>query len=157
MKRLIAVLTLFTFASCQQSKSIKPFRLMVLKSNYSLAYTLKYVLTNHDLQVTIIGGLVGEKDSTVFRVALKPSYALRNLSDSNISSLQEYYENRCIKDGSQIIVEYEKDYKSKRIQLSNFYQKDIGLAIEFINSSIPTKYKISYDKTTLLKDQQNCK
>ncbi|MBG6234739.1 hypothetical protein IWX76_001307 [Pedobacter sp. CAN_A7] len=157
MKKLITILTLFIFASCGQRTAIKPFKLTIYNSDYSLAYTLKYVLTDRDLQITFKGEIAGEKDSTLFTVALKPSYALHKLSNINVSSLQEYYENPCIRDGSQIIVEFDKDYKNKTIQLSNFYQKDIGLAIEFINSSTPKRYKIWYDKTTLLKGQQDCK
>jgi hypothetical protein len=157
MKNLITILALFTFASCVQKRDIKPFKLTVYSANYSLAYTLKYVLTDHDLQITFKGGLVGEKDSTLFRVALKPNYALCNLSNIDISSLQEYYQNPCIKDGSQLIIELDKDQKNKTVQLSNFYQEDVGLAIEFINRSTPKKYNIWYDKTTLLRDQQDCK
>jgi hypothetical protein len=33
----------------------------------------------------------------------------------------------------------------------------MGLAIEFINNSTPEEYKIWYDKTSLLKAQQECK
>lgn len=157
MKKLITILTVFTFASCVQKRNIKPFKLTVYSANYSLAYTLKYVLTDHDLQITFKGELEGEKDSTLFRVSLKPSYALQKLSDIDFSGLKEYYQNPCIRDGSQIIVEVEKDSKNNSIQLSKFYQKDIGLAIEIINSSIPEKYKIWYDKTQLLKAQQECK
>ena len=157
MKKLIAILTLFTFASCVQRSDIKPFKLTLYNSNYSLAYNLKYVLTDHDLQITFKGELEGDKDSTLFRVALKPSSALQKLSNIDFSGLKEYYQNPCIRDGSQIMVEVDKDFKNKSIQLSNFYQKDIGLAIEFINRSTPKKFKIWYDKALLLKAQQECK
>jgi len=157
MKKLITILTFFTFTSCVQRTDIKPFKLTLCNSNYSLAYSLKYVLTDHDLQITFKGELEGEKDSTLFRVVLKPSYALQKLSNIDFNGLKEYYENPCTRDGSQIIVDVDKDFKNKSIQLSNFYQKDIGLAIEFINSSTPEKYKIWYDKTLLLKAQQECK
>jgi hypothetical protein len=157
MKKLITILTLFAFASCVHRSDIKPFKLTLYNSNYSLAYKVKYVLTDHDLQITFEGELEGEKDSTLFRVALKPSYALQTLSNIDFSVLKEHYQNSCIRDGSQMIVEVDNGFNSKSIQLSNFYQKDIGLVIEFINSSTPEKYKIWYNKTLLLKAQQECK
>ena len=123
MKKLITILTLFSFASCVHRSDIKPFKLTVYNSNYSLSYNLKYVLTDHDLQIAFEGELEGEKDSTLFRVALKPSYALQKLSNIDFSGLKEYYQNPCIRDGSQMIVEVDKGFKSKSIQLSNFIQK----------------------------------
>jgi hypothetical protein len=137
--------------------SIKPFKLTVYNTNYSVGYALKYMLTDKYLQITFKGELEGESDSTLFRVALKPSYALHKLSTIDINSLQEYYSNPCIKDGSQLRVKLDRDNESKTIQLSNFYQPDIGLAIRLINNLSPKKYEIWYDKKTLVKDQENCK
>ena len=60
-------------------------------------------------------------------------------------------------DGSQVTVKLNKDHKSKLVHLSNYYQADIGLGIELINSLTPKKYKIWYDKERLRKGQENCK
>ena len=174
MKILSAILTIFIIQSCgpknnkgtfksqlvdsQSSQpSIKPFKLTVYNSNYSLGYALQYILTDKQLQITYKGELEGESDSTLFRVALKPSYVLHKLSSIDIHSLQEYYSNPCIKDGSQLRVKVDTGNESKTIQLSNYYQADIGLAIVLINSLSPKRYEIWYDKATLLKDQENCK
>lgn len=157
MMRIIITLTLLTFASCGQMTDIRPFKLTIYNSNYSLGNTLKYVITDKQLKITFKGELEGEKDSTLFSVALKPNYSLYKLSNINIGNLEMYYENPCIRDGSQLIVKFDKSHKSKTIQLSNFYQKDIGFAIQFINSYTPKKYKIWYDKTILLKAQMDCK
>jgi hypothetical protein len=165
-------LTILTFASCGQPAdksneaniptdtkylSSKPFELTVYDADYSMAYALQYILTDKDLKIIFKGELEGEKDSTLFKTTLQPSETLSKLSNINIDSLQEYYSNPCIMDGSQVTVKLNKDNKTKTIHLSNYYQADIGLAIELINSLTPKKYKIWYDKATLLKDQENCK
>ena len=156
------------FASCAQGSgklnyiggddlNLKQFEITIYNSDYSMGYTLQYVLTEKDLKIIFIGGLEGEDDSTLFRVDIQPNVTLNKISNINLDSLQENYTNRCIEDGSQITVRLKKDSKIKMIHLSNYYQADIGLAIELINSLTPEKYKIWYDKKTLLNDQKNCK
>lgn len=175
MKSIFLILAIFfSFASCIQKtekttdkskvptnkysgSDIEPFKLTVFKSNYSLGYAIKYVLTEQNLQITYKGESKNEIDSTLFSVELVPSSALQKVSTINANSLQEYFENPCIRDGSQLTVIFDKDHKSKTIQLSNFYQADIGQAIEFINSLASKKYKIWYDKARLLKAQEDCK
>ena len=172
MTRLFTILTILTFTSCRQSSEItnktcisgdtknlnlKPFELTVHDEDYSMAYALQYVLTDKDLKIIFKGELEGEKDSTLFKTTLQPSEILSKLSIINIDSLHEHYSNPCIKDGSQVTVKLNKDNKTKTVHLSNYYQADIGLAIELINSLTPKKYKIWYDKIILIKDQENCK
>jgi len=174
MKSIFLILPILIFTSCRQKtekindknkvtstkysgSDIKPFKLTVLNSNYSLGYATKYVLTEQNLQITCKRESKNENDSTLFTVELVPSYALQKVSTINTNSLQEYYANPCIKDGSQLTVIFEKDHKSKTIQLSNFYQADIGQAIEFINSLTSEEYKIWYDKARLLKAQEDCR
>jgi hypothetical protein len=135
----------------------KPFELTVYDADYSMAYAIQYVLTDKDLKIIFKGELEGEKDSTLFKTNLQPSETLSKLSNINIDSLKEYYSNPCILDGSQVTVKLNKDNKTKTVHLSNYYQADIGLAIELINSLTPKEYKIWYDKVTLIKDQENCK
>jgi len=88
---------------------------------------------------------------------LETDETLVKLSNINIDSLKKYYSNPCIRDGSQVIIKITKGRKSKVIQLDNYYQPDIGLAIELINSLVPEKYKIWYDKATLIRDLEKCK
>lgn len=135
----------------------KPFEIRVTDSDYSMAYGLEYVLTDKDLKIIFKGELESEKDSLIFSSGLEPNESLKALSELSIDSLQKYYSNPCIDDGSQITVELKKENKSKTVHLSNYYHNKIGLVIEQINKLVPEKYKIWYDKESLLKDQKNCK
>lgn len=144
-------------SSVEEAPNIKPFKLIVHNSDYSMAYALKYVLTNKSLEIIFKGQLEGEKDSVIFKNTLQANKELKKISNMNIDSLQEYYSNPCIRDGSQITVEFKKGFKNKMIHLSNYYQPDIGLAIELINSLASKEYKIWYDKETLIRDQEKCK
>ncbi len=129
----------------------------VYDADYSMAYVFQYILTDKNLEIIFKGELEGEKDSTLFKIDLQPNETLNKLSNINLDGLQKRYSNPCMMDGSQVTVKLSKDNKTKTVHLSNYYQADIGLAIELINSLTPKKYKIWYDKTTLLKDQENCK
>jgi hypothetical protein len=160
MNRFLTILTILTIASCGQrvkkssDMSIMPFELILYDANYSLGYSHKFVLTNKDLKIIFKGELEGEKDTTLFETDLQQNEALKNLSNISIDDLLENYSNPYIEDGSQITVVLKKNNKTKTIHLSNYYQPDIGFAIEFINGLIPTKYKINYNKEKLLKNQE---
>ena len=166
MKRLHLVFLITIISSCTnkiQEQDIKsgsnessPFELIITDSDYSMAYGLQYILTEKNLNVVFKGGLEGEKDSVVFTKDFRPDKKIQMLSSLNLDSLQEYYENPCILDGSQITVNFQKDHKTKTIHLSNYYQSDVGLAIEQINKLAPKKYEIWYDKESLLQDQNDC-
>ena len=159
MYRFQTLLIIITIASCGQNDkkssdmSILPFELILYDANYSSGYTHKFVLTNKDLKIIFKGELEGEKDTTLFETDLPPNEALKNLSNISIDDLLENYSNPYIEDGSQITVNLKKNNKTKTIHLSNYYQPDIGFAIEFINGIVPAKYKINYNKERLLKNQ----
>jgi hypothetical protein len=175
MMRLVLILIISTFVSCGQrsesttnsnlendtikhsNKNLVPFEIIVYDSDYSMAYSLQYVLTEYGLRIIFKGGLKDEKDSILFKTNLEQTLTLEKLSNINLDSLHDNYRNPCVEDGLQLTVELRKDGKNKAIHLSNYYQEDIGLAIELINSLTPSKYKIWYDKTELLENQKNCK
>lgn len=140
-----------------------PFELTVEDADHSISHTLIYELTEKNLIIisrsdfNIVGMRKGENTDTVFKTDLKPNAALQKLSNINLDSLQESYFNHCIIDGSQITVRLKKAKKSKEIHLSNYYQSDIGLIIELINSLTPKDHKIWYDKKELLEEMRQCK
>jgi len=70
--------------------------------------------------------------------------------------LKEDYANLCIDDGSQITVTLKKDGKKKSVRLSNYYHDDIGKIIYLVNSLVPEKYKVWYDKQRLIDDYARC-
>ena len=174
MTRLITILILLIFVSCRQANEksadtiialdtnymdqiLKPFQLTLKNTDYSMASILQYVLTDKDFKIIFKGVLEGEKDSILFRTEIKSSKSLVKLSNINLDSLQSDYSNPCIQDGSQITITISKDNKSKTVHLSNYFQPDIGYAIEHINSLTPKKYQIWYDKVKLIRDQEMCK
>jgi len=162
MNVVVIILTCLSFTSCAQSTGkttntkIPPFELTVYDSDYSMAYSLQYVLTDKRLTIMFKSDLEGEKDTILFETQLSPNKALEHLSKIDIASLKESYENPCISDGSQISIKLLKDNKSKIVHLSNYYHYDVGIAIEIINTLVPEKYKIWYDKEVLLKGQKDC-
>jgi hypothetical protein len=166
MKKTLKLLIIIALISCGQNNKdsanqlkeihLIPFQLIITDSDYSLAYGLQYVLTEKDLSIIFKGGIEGEKDTVLSLTDLQPTETLMNLSDLNLDRLNDYYTNPCIDDGSQISVNFKRGNKFKQIHLSNYYQKDIGLAIEFINGLVPEKYEIWYNKDKLLQDQKNC-
>ncbi len=146
--------------------SVKPFSFSICDYDYSMAYAIRYILTENELMIVLLDEVEqdsleatqkSEKTNILFDSLLLPSETLRKLSEININKLEKRYNNPCIMDGTQIMVNLTKDGKTKDVQLSNYYQPDIGLAIELVNSLTPKKYKIYYDKDALLKKMAECK
>lgn len=156
MKKIISVMALAIFCSCNQTKPLEPFKLVIRDYDYAMAYSRQFVLTEDDLNIVFKGELEGEKDSVIFSTVLKPTKDLRILSTFDFSSLSDEYKNSCVDDGSQILVSYTKDNKTKDIHLSNYYQKDVGFAVGVVNEIVPEKYEIYYDKAELLELQKGC-
>ncbi|TXF75807.1 hypothetical protein [Chryseobacterium sp.] len=140
-----------------ESVTIKPFEVTILDSDYSRAYSVLTILTNKELKIVFKSDLVGGKDSVLFSRPLQPSDILQQISIINLDSLKEYYSNDCIADGSQVTVTFKKNGTGKTVHLSNFYQEDVGKIIGLINSLVPDKYKVWYDKKELITDYKRCK
>jgi hypothetical protein len=136
---------------------IQPFEMEITNSNYSNAFSTAYILSQNELKIIFQGELEGEKDTVIFRKHLQPSQSLRSLAAIKLDSLKSYYENPCVRDGSQLIVQIKKDNIEKQVQLNNFYHPDIGIAIELINKLVPKKYIIWYDKKSLMQEMLDCK
>lgn len=152
------LLLCFTLSSNgQTTKSLREFEITVSSFNFPMRPFGKAVLKKSELTILKETGLVEDKDSVLFKIDLKPNDTLKMISEINLDSLKYYYSNNYIDDGSRINVVLKKDNDVKHVLLDNYYQEDIGTIIYFINSIVPTKYKIWYDKETLIKDYKNCK
>lgn len=88
------ILVLLTLVSCGRSNTLKhgdknilPFELIIYDSDYSMAYSRQYVLTEIDLKIMFNGGQKDEKDSTVFRTDIERNEAWEELSNINLDSL----------------------------------------------------------------------
>jgi len=121
-----------------------------------MAYSVLTVLTEKQLKIIFKSDIVGEKDTLLFFQSLKPSDTLQQIREIHLSKLKEYYSNQCIEDGSQLTVTLKKDGKIKAVHLSNYYHDDIGKIIYLVNSLVPAKYKVWYDKEKLIADYKRC-
>jgi hypothetical protein len=159
-----SVILLFSFTNTsvraqtnEQKSYIKPFTASIINSNYAAAYSVVTVLNEKELKIIFRSGLVGARDTTVFAKALQLTDTLRQISEINLGQLKDYYANPCIDDGSQVTIVIKKDNKKKAVHLGNYYQEDIGKIIYLVNSLVPEKYKVWYDKETLIADYKRCK
>jgi len=59
-------------------------------------------------------------------------------------------------DGDIKVFNFTKGTKTKRIQVNNYYQKDLSRAIELINKIVPEKFEIYHNKKELLAGQKWC-
>ena len=141
--------------SCK-STAIQPFEITVSDYNYSLAYSVEYKLTDKNLDITFRGELENEKDSILYSTDNLPQNKLRKISQIDIEALKDRYKNDCISDGDIKVFNFKKGAKTKRIQVNNYYQKDLSKALELINSIVPEKFKMYHDKTALLAGQKRC-
>jgi hypothetical protein len=178
MTQILAILSLLTFHSYGQvlngsvnnnnkndttGNKLVPFELTVEDADYSMSQTFIYKISESKIEIfsrsdiNIVGMRKGENIDTVYKADLEGNATLKKLSNINVDNLQDGYLNRCIMDGSQVTVKLHKDGKSRTVHLSNYYQSDIGLLIELVNTLTPKEYKIWYDKDTLLKGQEGCK
>lgn len=163
MKNLLITIafSIYAFASFAQKgssgKAATPFEIVVYDSDYSMAITYQYVLTNNAVKIVHKAELVGEKDSVLFQAKFNPDTVLKVVSCINIDSLKERYTNICVNDGSQITVVISKGGSTKSVHLSNYYRADIAAIIQLINTVVPEEYYIWYDKDDLIERMKNCK
>ena len=160
---VFSFITLFTSASsCEQVKKqqnvyIKPFEVTLYDSDYSLGYSFEYHLSERTLTIQYKGGLVGERDSIVYKKSVDQDPLLRSISEIDFANLKEHYENNCIQDGSQITFVFRKDTATKQVHLSNYYHRDIGSVVRYLNNIIPREYLIEYDSIRLTRMYNDCK
>lgn len=136
--------------------NIKKFGAIIVNSDYSMAYSIIMALSDKQLKIIYKSGLEGGKDTLLFSKNLLPSDTLQQISEINLSKLKKYYSNNCIEDGLQITVILKKDNQIKSVHLSNYYQEDIGKIIYLVNSLVPDKYKVWYNKEKLIADYKRC-
>lgn len=100
-----------------------------------------------------------KKDETIFKcnldsVGKKDIYKISlTLNDSTLKSL---YTNLCVIDGTILHFHFEWDNKKLSSTLSNYYLDTIKPFVDFVNSRVPEKYKIYYDKTYLEQLLKDC-
>jgi hypothetical protein len=157
-RKIIVLIFLISFtvtSNGQASAPIKEFEITISQLTMpNLIFTV--VVKGDDLVISKKIWPKREKDTILFKLKLHPTDTLKLISEINLANLKNYYSNNCIDDGSQINVVLKKDNEIKSVQLDNYYQDDIGTIIYFVNSLVPVKYKIWYDKERLISDYKNC-
>jgi hypothetical protein len=162
-------IALFVFVSCEEQVNITPgkqtigrqlpvteFKLSILKESMRKDYSTMIVLTDKKITVTWKGDLVGKKDTVVYAKSLLPSDTLKKISEINFDALKTEYNNPCIDDGLVLKVDFTQQNKTKTIRVENYYQEEIGEAIRYINSNLPSQYNIWYNQKKLVEDLKNC-
>lgn len=143
---------------------IPPFELVVTNYDYSLAYSIKYIVTEKELIILYEDELEPDsnaaeiqsaKSNVLLDTLLAPSLNLRDLALINLHNLKPRYKTKGVSDGTQISVWLTKDNITKKIHVSNYYHPAIGRIVECINEISPKKYQINYDKEGLLKLMKN--
>jgi hypothetical protein len=137
MKAILLIGFIFTISygqHCDKSYSIK-----IWDANFSLAYTNLYIITNKSIEIKRIGGVIGEKDTTLLERKLRDNECemiLDLLDQLNMGKLKSRYSTPLIQDGNRKKVKIEIDKKVKTIEIDNFYQKDLGELFNTINNLI---------------------
>lgn len=132
------------------------FSVVIVDGFYAEAYSIVTELTDKNLKIIFRSDLEDEKDKTVFYKDLPLSDTLQQISKIDLHELKDYYTNPCVHDGSQVTIIFKKDNTKKVVHVSNFYQEEVGKVIYLINSLVPKKYKIWYDKEELIADYKRC-
>jgi len=151
----ISIVFLIILFSCK-STVVEPFEIKISYYNYSLAYAVKYKLTDKDLTIVFSGELENEKDSVLYFRNDLPKNKLIKISKIDIDNLDEIYKTDCISDGDIKVFDFKKEEKEKTIQINNYYQKDLSRAIELINEIVPEKFRMYHNKAELIASQKWC-
>ena len=139
-----------------KNNGIIPFQVVIINSDYAMAYSVQIFLTDKQIKIGYKSGLEGGKDTLLFFKAIQPSDTLKQISEIDLSKLKLRYFNDCIEDGSQITVILKRGNVIKSVHLSNYYQNDIGKIIYLVNSLVPEKYKVWYNKEKLIAEYKKC-
>lgn len=157
MRNIIITITLFLI-SCntgQQPQDCNTsYLIRIWNAHTSKAYTDYYSISNDSITIEFIGGVERDDNRIVFSKALTKAerQSICNyLSSFDIDTLKSTYINRFVEDGDQKRIELKFGTKDKRIDVSNFYQKDLDSLFEVINNvTSGQRYKIHYEKPGLV-------
>ncbi len=146
-----AFILILIMHSCSQSTTDtnRPFSINIWNYDYSLAYTIHYKINNDSLIINSISGVQNESGRTLLSKRLsinERSNMCRFLSSFPLNSLKNNYKDSLVEDGDQKKVEIAFNSKIKTIELSNFYQKDIGSLFNVVNHLLEKDMQIEYKK-----------
>jgi hypothetical protein len=145
---------------CQQKRSpsrgnrstIQSFQIRVMNNSFVQSESPVILLTETNIRV-----LKGQgADSLQFIIPVGFSDTLSRISEISPLALNKIYSNDCIADGLQLTVVLTKGDTTQTVHINNFYQPDLGIAIEYLNAHVPEKFRILYDRNQLEADYKKC-
>jgi hypothetical protein len=125
----------------------KEYSIKVWDYNYSMAYTIFYSISNKDITVKYVTSVKNGQDSILLKRALSENECEMVsifLESHHIEQLKNKYSNPLIDDGDQKKVVIEANGKAKTIEISNFYQKDMGELFDTLNKILNKDLRIRY-------------
>jgi hypothetical protein len=150
-KAIFFVFLIILFQGCETNSPKEHFKITVISSNYSMAYSNETVITDSLAQARFIGGIVGEEPRILWQQALNRSqldafYSF--LNNENLDTLNRIYNNPAIIDGMQFYFQIDYRNKSKKVQLGNLWLPQLLKLANIVNSILPDslKYDLSEPK-----------
>ncbi|HSB94365.1 MAG TPA: hypothetical protein VLC28_14680, partial [Flavitalea sp.] len=131
---------------------LESFEFSVRNSGMMKEEIFQTVLT--ETKIRVING--EDQETLQFSSPIQYSDSLNRISEISISTLDSIYTTDCIADGLQLTVVLKKADSTKIIHISNFYHPDIALLLGYMNSHVPQKFRILYDKNQLEEGYRKC-
>ena len=151
--RNIIILVVLLLCACNQQRSphcATKYTVNIWNINASMAYTIFYHINDDSVLIEFLNGVENGHDSILLKRSLIETEraALCNyLSSFDIDTLNTDYLNPLVEDGDQKKVTLQVGSKKRTVNISNFYQKDMGGLFEVVNNVInDNRYKIKYRK-----------
>ena len=132
---------------------LQSFQFSIKNNGQFKSETHQTIISEKNIRVILGNG----NDSLQFNMPLLYSDSLNRISEISLSALDSVYSNDCIADGLQLTTKIVKGDSSKTVFISNFYQPEIGFAIDYINSYVPEKFRIHYDRKQLEEEYIKCR
>ncbi|WP_291913286.1 hypothetical protein [Chitinophaga sp. CB10] len=153
--RITLILLLTLLMACRTKPVMNPcnltYHLEISSHNYSMAYTLNYIVENDSLKVTFYDGISGKPDSLLLVGKLTDSVSLLlcdHLASFDIDTLKEEYINRHIEDGDRKSIILMVGNKTKKVYTANYKQDQLVKIYDILNMMVDEKYRIRYYKPT---------
>lgn len=139
------------FCSCTSSTIEKPIKIRLTDSDYALAFSKKYELSEDSIKVIFAGELEQERDTVLFQRRLSSEEAdnlQKFLSTFPLAQLNDAYVNPNILDGDQKTFEIQIGRNARSIRVSNYYEENLSRLVELINGLLNGNHKIIYANTS---------
>lgn len=123
------------------------FKIEVIDQDYALSSARIYCATGDSISIRKTGGIVGDKDSTLWSGSIQDSLYdrwFRLVTRPEIDSLQSEYANHLVADGDQKIIIVKVNGKTKRVIVRNTYVGFVHDIIDLFNKSMPKEHFIGY-------------